>query len=483
QGELVGVRLQSGHDDRPRARGPGGDDAGEAALPGAEHQHGVSEPDLAEVHRPAHARAERVEHDGQLGGQRLVDLVQDGARGEVEVLGEPAPQRRGNVDPGDAVAVLAVPAGLVAAGEAVVAGAARHDHLERHPVARLHAPALGGALADPLDDPHRLVPRDRRPAAHPEVAAVGLDVAAADPVRLDPQQPVVGADRRARERAQLDRPRRHLDGRAHHVGHQPSSFVSPGAPSTGTAVADQSLNRRTTMEIPALRAPATAISRWLGSPSASRRSNPSGRRPSACRTPLSPMPSLPTSARSPTVRPQRSASQARTFARSNPAFASSCACSGQNTTPAEAWRKIQAPVREIVSAKSASSCSGSLVWRLSTNSQVRSRVADTADVPAGSPASTESGSQGLSSSFSAMQIDQRPGSPWVACSNTWGWMPSALRTMSPIARGTVALGRKPGPNTPPALLNPSSSRTGPLTTISGAGPLVDCQPPPRVDRS
>src|SRR5690606_28199877 len=296
--------------------------------------------------------------------------------------------------------VLAVPAGLVAAGEAVVAGAARHDHLERHAVARLHAPALGGALADLLDDPHRLVPRDRRPAAHPEVAAVGLDVAAADPVRLDPQQPVVGADRRARERAQLDRPRRHLDGRAHHVGHQPSSFVSTGAPSTGTAVADQSLNRRTTMEIPALRAPATAISRWFRSPSASRRSKPSGRSPLACRTPLSPMPSFPTSASSPTVRPPRSASHARTFARSKPAAESSWACSGQTTTPAQACRQTQALVREILSATSAGSCSASLGCRLSPTSQVRSRAADTADVPAGSPASTARGSQGLSSSFS-----------------------------------------------------------------------------------
>ena len=44
-------------------------------------------------------------------------------------------------------------------------------------------------------------------------------------------------------------------------------------------------------------------------------------------------------------------------------------------------------------------------------------------------------------------------------------------------------GRKPGPNAPPAVLNPSSCRTGPLTTMSGAGPLVDWKPPPRAARS
>ena len=55
--------------------------------------------------------------------------------------------------------------------------------------------------------------------------------------------------------------------------------------------------------------------------------------------------------------------------------------------------------------------------------------------------------------------------------------------MSPIARAMVALGRKPGPNTPPVQLNPSSARTGPLTTISGEGPLVLCQPPPLAERS
>jgi hypothetical protein len=123
------------------------------------------------------------------------------------------------------------------------------------------------------------------------------------------------------------------------------------------------------------------------------------------------------------------------------------------------------------------------VCRLSTNSQVRSSVADTALVPAGWPASLANGGHGDSSSFSARQIDHRPGRPWVACSSTCGWMPKALRTIRPMAQATVAFGRKPGPNAPPAVLKPRSCLIGPLTTIIGAGPLVDCQPPPRAARS
>jgi hypothetical protein len=50
--------------------------------------------------------------------------------------------------------------------------------------------------------------------------------------------------------------------------------------------------------------------------------------------------------------------------------------------------------------------------------------------------------------------------------------------MSPIARATVALARNPGPKTPPVQLKPRRARIGPLTMISGAGPLVLCQPAP-----
>jgi hypothetical protein len=47
----------------------------------------------------------------------------------------------------------------------------------------------------------------------------------------------------------------------------------------------------------------------------------------------------------------------------------------------------------------------------------------------------------------------------------------------------VALGRNPPAKIPPVQLTASSLRIGPLITISGAGPLVDCQPPPLAARS
>ena len=57
-----------------------------------------------------------------------------------------------------------------------------------------------------------------------------------------------------------------------------------------------------------------------------------------------------------------------------------------------------------------------------------------------------------------------------------------MRTISPMARAIVAFARNPGPNTPPSQLISRRERTGPLTTMSGHGPLVDCQAP-RADRS
>ena len=108
---------------------------------------------------------------------------------------------------------------------------------------------------------------------------------------------------------------------------------------------------------------------------------------------------------------------------------------------------------------------------------------DTAFAPGSRPVSVASGSHGLSSSFSPKQIAQRPGMPCVVWSNTCGTTPNALRSISPSARGIVALGRKPAAKIPPVELIPSSPRIGPLITISGAGPLVDCQPPPFAARS
>jgi len=244
------------------------------------------------------------------------------------------------------------------------------------------------------------------------------------------------------------------------------------------------------MEIAAFLAPATMIGIDVG-PVRMRWNSSSGRGgPSSSWGPAPGGPNrrevtsgLPARRNSPTVRPDRSSSQCCTSALDRPATANICACSGQSTRATELLGKICDPIREIVSWKSRSTSSWLGACRLSTNSMVRVSVTETADTPPVTPPSAASGSQGDSSSFSARQIDQRPGTPWVACSNTCGWMPNAFRTISPIARGMVMFGRNPGPKAPPAVLKPSWPLIGPLTTISGAGPLVDWKPPPRAARS
>ena len=80
-------------------------------------------------------------------------------------------------------------------------------------------------------------------------------------------------------------------------------------------------------------------------------------------------------------------------------------------------------MRASESARSNRTASALSVCRLSTYSQVRMSRAETASTPASSPPTTLSGSHGESSSCSPRQIDQRPGSPWVACSSSWGRMP------------------------------------------------------------
>src|SRR5580693_1654818 len=244
---------------------------------------------------------------------------------------------------------------------------------------------------------------------------------------------------------------------------------------TGTDVPDHSPKIRTTIEIAAFLAPATTIGidcgpLRIGWNSSSARGGPSSwPAPAAPGGPnrLEVTSALPARRNSPTVRPDRSSSQFCTSALDRPAEANIWACSGQSTSATALLGKICEPIREIVSWKSRSTSSGLGACRLSTNSIVRVRVADTALTPPVTPPLAASGSHGDSSSFSAMQIDQRPGTPWVACSNTCGWMPNALRTMRPIARGIVMFGRNPGPKAPPAVLKPSCCLTGPLTTIRG----------------
>src|SRR5215831_9608573 len=251
---------------------------------------------------------------------------------------------------------------------------------------------------------------------------------------------------------------------------------------TGVATPDHSPKMRTTIEIPAFFAPATMTGICRGSDSTRWKCSSLTGSASLLAPNRNTWP-LPARRISPAVRPECSISQFCTSALEYPEPANCCACSGHSTRATGVCGKICGPSRPIVSAKSRSTSSVTPVARLSMNSQVRVSVADTALTPPGWPAFAASGSHGDSSSFSAMQIDHRPGTPWVACPSTCCRMPNAFLTIRPIARGMVALGRKPSPKAPPAVLNSSSCLIGPLTTISGAGPLVDWKPPPRAARS
>ena len=219
--ELPGVAGQAGGDDQPGADVLGGEDRGQAALPGPEHQHRGPEVHPAVLQRPAHARPERVVHDRDLGRDVAPDRVHDRVRVQVHVLGVAA------VEPEAALGrvVAAVAAGPVLAlhvlpGQAQVAGPAGDEDLHRHPVADRDSPAGGGGRRDLLDDAERLMTGDHRQPAGAHRALVLLHVAAADAARLDPQQrAVVGADDRARELAQLHLPRSGLDDGANHVSH------------------------------------------------------------------------------------------------------------------------------------------------------------------------------------------------------------------------------------------------------------------------
>ena len=97
---------------------------------------------------------------------------------------------------------------------------------------------------------------------------------------------------------------------------------------------------------------------------------------------------------------------------------------------------------------------------------------ETALSPADIPRSTWSGSQGLSSSASAMHQLYFPACPNVALSSSPGIAPITLIAMSRIARPIVALARRPGPKMLTPEFRPICRPMGPLTTIRIAAPMV-----------
>ena len=85
-----------------------------------------------------------------------------------------------------------------------------------------------------------------------------------------------------------------------------------------------------------------------------------------------------------------------------------------------------------------------------------------------SPASTWSGSHGLSASFSATQYASFAGLPWVARSPVPGSPPPTFIRTRRTARPIVTLARAPWPKALYPALSPISRAIGPFTTRSGA---------------
>ena len=103
---------------------------------------------------------------------------------------------------------------MVGAAQAELAASAGEVGFERHPVADRNAPGARRVGADFGDAPHRLVPRDdgvAHDALGGEVAPVLVDVGAAETARLDPEQRLLGPDRRHLVLVGLDPPVRDLD--------------------------------------------------------------------------------------------------------------------------------------------------------------------------------------------------------------------------------------------------------------------------------
>src|SRR5207237_3849999 len=101
------------------------------------------------------------------------------------------PEPRGSLerDPAVHVGQTVLPAVPVVALQARAAAGAGPEDLHRHPLALRHPPSLGGPGAERLEAPHHLVARDEGEGAG-EGAGVLLVVGAAEPARLDPQDPV-----------------------------------------------------------------------------------------------------------------------------------------------------------------------------------------------------------------------------------------------------------------------------------------------------
>src|SRR6266545_2275719 len=230
--ELAFVGGEAGDDDAAGAGLAGGDYAGEAALAGTEDDDRVADAEAGHLDGPAEAGAERVEERRDLGRDAVVDLVDEGVRVEVEVVGVAAPEAGRQVDAEIAVGVHAAMAEAqrISAADAVRTEAAGDERLDADAVALLDAPAAGGLVPDLGDPADGLVAGDDG-EADGQHALVLLVVGAADAAGLDLEQRVVGADLGQGELTELEGARGGLDDGArggwHGLSRRTGVEVSP----------------------------------------------------------------------------------------------------------------------------------------------------------------------------------------------------------------------------------------------------------------
>ena len=156
--------------------------------------------------------ATRLGQHGQLGVERVVDDV-DAAHRNGDELAEAAGAR--------AADELAVLADVLEAGAAAQADAARHLRVHRHAAAD-EALAAGRGVDDHADE---LVPHDQRRRAARAPRRDALDVAAADPGALDPDQHLALPRRRRLDVEDVQRALQRVDEGAHLVA-QPHHSTS-----------------------------------------------------------------------------------------------------------------------------------------------------------------------------------------------------------------------------------------------------------------
>ena len=200
--------AQAGHHDESRSRLLRCCRRAQSTHARAQDGHDIAGLGIRDFDRPADSRSERIEQRCRDRVELVGDCHQHRVGSQIQVRGVAAAETRwrvgvGEADHGGQAVALAAP---VEPCSALVAVAARQEHLDCHSLPRADAPPLGRGVTQLLDHADHFVPGDERVPVG-DVTRVLLVVGAAQAAGLDPQQTVVGADVGQVEAALLERTR------------------------------------------------------------------------------------------------------------------------------------------------------------------------------------------------------------------------------------------------------------------------------------